>query len=459
MNSECTALIIFGATGDLVRKKIFAALYELALIDRLNMPVIGVGRSEWTDGALRHAAETAIRSHAGGALVDSSMAAVLSNLTYVRGDYASEDLYNALETAVASHELVLCYLAVPPTVFPAVIKGLGGTTTSDRARVLIEKPFGSDLETARALRKLFEEHFGAEQLFAVDHYLQKESLQNVMVLRFANRLLELAWNRDNIDTVEVTMAEEFGIDGRAGFFDATGTLRDVVQSHMLQVVAALAMEPPLSDTAMDMNDARAQVLSRVVPLRAIDVIFGQYDGYLDVDGVRSGSNTDTFVQSRLRIDNDRWRDVSWTITAGKALASTRSEVVVTFKPATAPLFISSGCQPEANQLRVQMAPKEFIVLTMQARSAAVPLGTARSTIASTDSYRSAERLDAYARIFDDARRGDQTQFASSEVLEQSWRILDGVIHRTDRPESYERGSHGPPSATPPAARFMQPGQS
>ena len=443
MDTACSALVIFGVTGDLVRKKVFAALYELQLLDRLNMPVIGVGRSDWNDDTLRRTAETAIRSHAADDVVDDAMHAVLDGLTYVRGNYSSTDLYETLQRSVAAHELVLYYLAVPPTVFGAIITGLGGTAGSGRARLLIEKPFGSDLATARSLRDLVEQHFDAEQLFAVDHYLQKESLQNILVLRFGNRMLEPTWNREHIDSISVTMAEAFGIEGRAGFFDSNGTLRDVVQNHMFQTVAALAMEAPASASANDMNDARAQLLGYVAPLTLTDVVFGQYDGYLDVDGVSPGSTTDTFVNARLSIDNDRWQDVSWTITAGKALEENLSEVVVTFKPASAPMFISNECEPEPNQLRIRMAPEESIVLTMQARSSAVPLGTARTSLAAADNYRPTERLEAYARIFDDARRGDQTQFASCEVLEQCWRILDGVVHRTNSPKTYARGSEGP----------------
>jgi glucose-6-phosphate 1-dehydrogenase len=443
VGSTCSALVIFGVTGDLVRKKVFASLYELQMLDRLNMPVIGVGRSDWTDDTLRHSAESAIRSHAAGDLVHAAMQAVLDRLTYVRGDYSSPVLYESLQRLVASHELVLCYLAVPPTVFGDIVNGLGGTNTSKRARLLIEKPFGSDLKTAQSLRILIEQHFDAEQLFAVDHYLQKESLQNILVLRFGNRVLEPTWNRKHISGIAVTMAEAFGIEGRAGFFDSNGTLRDVVQNHMFQTVAALAMEAPASSSTRDMNDARAHLLGCIAPLDLTDVVFGQYDGYLDVHGVNPDSTTDTFVQARLAIDNDRWRDVSWTITAGKALAESLSEVVVTFKAASAPMFISDECEPEPNELRIRMAPEESIVLTMQARSSAMPLGTARTTLASTDSYRSIERLDPYARILDDARRGDQTQFASCEVLEQSWRILDGVVNRTSEPEIYLRGSEGP----------------
>ena len=445
MESECTALVIFGVTGELVRKKVFASLYELELTDRLGMPVIGVGRSDWTQDTLRDIAEDAIREHAGDEVVDASLNAVLERLSFIRGDYTSPTLYAAIAEQVVDHQSVLCYLAVPPSVFADVVEGLGASEIGGRTRLLIEKPFGSDLESARQLATLIDSHFDSHQLFAVDHYLQKESLQNVMVLRFANRVLEPIWSGAHIDSVSVVMAEQFGIEGRAGFFDTTGTLRDVVQNHALQVVAALAMEPPASSSSQDVNECRTRLLAEIEPLALGDVVFGQYAGYLDVEGVAPDSMTDTFVRARLAIDNDRWHGVTWTIVAGKALAETRSEIVVTFKGATAPMFISAECEPEANRLCIAMAPEESVTLTLQARSSAIPLGTAKTALTASTGYRPDERLDAYARIFDDARRGDHTQFVSRDSVDQCWRIVDSVIHRTERRLIYARGTWGPES--------------
>ncbi len=443
MGSECSALIVFGVTGDLVRNEVFASLYELARVDRLDIAVIGVGRSDWTSETLRRTAETAIRAHAADDLVDAALRTVIERLSYVRGDYTSPDLYETLAKVVVDHELVLCYLAVPPTVFPAVVRGLADTEIRLRARLLIEKPFGSDLESARQLSALIDETFDEHQLFAVDHYLQKESLQNLLVLRFANRVLEPVWNNEHIDSVSIVMAEQFGIEGRAGFFDSNGNLRDVVQNHVLQVVAALAMEPPASALPEEVSGRRAMVLGDVQSLAFGDVVFGQYDGYLDVDGVQPGSTTDTFVRAELRINNDRWAGVAWHVAAGKGLAATKSEIVITFKVASAPMFNAQDCVPEPNRLCISMAPTELATLTLQARSSTAPLGTAKTALESADSYRPDERVDAYTRIFDDARRGDHTQFASRAEVEACWRVVNDVVHRAAPPVVYARGTWGP----------------
>ena len=445
MASDCTALIIFGVTGDLARKKIFGVLYDLAVLGRPDMAVIGVGRSQWSREKLRTVASEAIRAahDEPGALDEALLATVLNRLDYVQGAYDSPDLYRALAGSAHGHTQVLCYLAVPPTVFATIVEGLAETDLAPCVRLLIEKPFGSDLASAKALKARIDTHFDESQTFAVDHYLEKESLQNLMVLRFANRWLEPAWNAGHIESVSVTMAENFGIEGRAGFFDSNGTLRDVVQNHGLQIVTALAMEPPASASAADVNDRRSQLLGAVATLKPDEVVFGQYDGYRDVEGVNQDSNTETYVRAQLRIDNDRWRAVAWTLIAGKALAETSTEIVVKFKAASAPSFIAEDCQPEANCLRITMAPVEAVALTLQARSASLALGTAAAELVTDGGYRSIERADAYARLFDDARRGDHTGFTRADVVEQSWRVINDLIDRTQPPTIYPQGSWGP----------------
>lgn len=445
MDQDCSALVVFGITGDLARKKIFTALYDLAVINRLDMPVIGVGRSPWSTDKLRTTADAAVRAahKQQGDLDEAVLASVVERLTYVRGEYDSSELYNALSHTLKNHSQVLCYLAIPPTVFADVVKGVANTDLRTRVRLLIEKPFGADLSSAQQLTSLIAEHFDDGQLFAVDHYLQKESLQNVMVLRFANRILEPSWSNAHITSVSVTMAEQFGIEGRAGFFDSNGTMRDVVQNHVLQIVAALAMEPPESSSAEHLNQRRAQVLGEVVPLSTADVVFGQYEGYQDVEGVAEGSTTDTYVRACLVIDNDRWRGVEWTIIAGKALAETLTEIVVTYSDAVAPDFISHDCEPEPNRLRIRMSPQESMVLTLQARSAAQAMGTAATEMVTAADYRARQELDAYARLFDDARRGDHSQFARADVVQASWRIIDAVLGGDQIPLSYAQQSWGP----------------
>ncbi len=449
MDQDCSALVVFGITGDLARKKIFTALYDLAVTNRLDMPVIGVGRSAWTTDKLRTTANAAVRAahEKQGDLDEAVLASVLERLSYVQGEYHSPELYNGLTHMLKDHSQVLCYLAVPPTVFADVVNGVANTELRSRVRLLIEKPFGADLASAQQLTAVIAKHFDDGQLFAVDHYLQKESLQNVMVLRFANRVLEASWNNSHITSVSITMAEQVGIEGRAGFFDSNGTMRDVVQNHVLQIVAAMAMEPPESSSAEHLNNRRAQLLEQVVPLSSADVVFGQYEGYQDVEGVAPGSTTDTYVRACLAIDNDRWRGVEWTITAGKALAETLTEIVVTYTAAVAPNFIAHDCEPEPNRLRIRMSPQESVVLTLQARSAAQAMGTAATEMVTATDYRSRQELDAYARLFDDARRGDHSQFARADVVQASWRIIDAVLGGDQIPLSYAQQSWGPAVCT------------
>jgi glucose-6-phosphate 1-dehydrogenase len=440
---DCTALVIFGITGDLAAKKIFAALYDLALIDRLEMPIVGVGRSSWDTDVLRANAETAIRSAHTTDIDEAALANVLDHLTYVRGAYGDAALYTQICTLTADHHQVLCYFAVPPTVFEAIISGIAQTDLRSRVRLLIEKPFGTDLASARQLADLLTSHFDENQVFAVDHYLQKESLQNVMILRFANRVLEPCWTNEHIRQIDVAMTESFGIGDRVGFFDEAGTLRDVVQNHALQIVAALAMEAPRSSSAEHLNDRRAELLAGVVTFTSANTTFGQYHGYRAVTDVPPTSTTDTYVHVRFTIDNDRWRGVVWTITAGKALDRTATEITVSFKEAISPAFINDDCAPESNTMQITLAPKESVSLSLQARSAAIAMGTAATVITTGASYRPHEELQAYARLFDDARRNDHSQFARRDVVEHAWRILDDVVHDNTEPIRYAQGTAGP----------------
>lgn len=445
MDSCCKSIVVFGITGDLARKKIFSALYELAAQGDFFV-VHGVGRSLWDDRRLRDTAADAIRGAMQGADLDEDVLNnVVTRLTYVCGDYRDPKLYDALAARVDGQNEVLCYLAVPPPVFATVVVGLSGSGLHAKARLLVEKPFGSDATSSRELTGLLDTHFRADQVFAVDHYLQKESLQNISVLRFANRILEPVWNAANIESIAITMTERFGIGDRAGFFDQTGTLRDVVQSHGLQIVAAVGMEPPLSSSPDDIDRRRSELLAAVRPLQLDDVVFGQYAGYRSIEGVDSESNTDTFVHARLTIDNDRWRNVPWTLTAGKALKETCTDINVTFRPTDTASFISNDCEPERNHLKLRLSPTESIALLLQTRSATVPLGTTPSELVSEHAYRNTPDTGAYARLFLDAAKGDHTQFASMRVVELSWKIVEQLLHRSCKPLEYEQGSSGPPT--------------
>jgi glucose-6-phosphate 1-dehydrogenase len=286
-------------------------------------------------------------------------------------------------------------------------------------------------------------YFDPDQLFAVDHYLQKESLQNLLVLRFANRIFEPLWNRSSIDAIDIVMSETAGVEGRGQFFDATGTLRDVVQNHGLQILTALAMEPPESSTPEHIDASRVELLAAIQTLAPSDVVFGQYVGYQDVEGVKPGSNTDTFVHASFCIDNERWRGVRWSIAAGKSLDKSRIQVVVTFKSGADPSFISDSCTLEPNQITITLAPIESVEFGIQARSNALSLGTTLTHLVSTTNYRADEHLDAYGRVFDSARRNDHTGFASQAVVDQSWRMINDVVGSTQPPRGYPKGSAGP----------------
>ena len=373
---------------------------------------------------------------------EARLSSLLSRLSYVRGDYGSEDLYDRLAQSLSAHTTVLAYLAVPPTVFTDVACGLMKTELRNSVRLLIEKPFGTNLATAQQLANEIDGQISEDRVFPIDHFLQKESVQNLLVLRFANRIFEPTWSNDHIASVAVTVAEDFGIEGRAGFFDTNGTMRDVVQNHVLQIVGALAMEPPRSSSADAMNDARGEVLAAIVPLTPSDVIFGQYEGYLQTEGVNPNSTTDTYVQANLHIDNDRWRGVRWEIVAGKALDRTITEVVITYLPAQETLFIDD-CAPERNQIVLQLSPSESMELSLQARSASRSVGTTATAMVTDESYRSAESLSAYARLFEDARRGDHSQFVRRDVVEASWRIVNKVLDAAVRPMAYAQGTAGP----------------
>jgi glucose-6-phosphate 1-dehydrogenase len=445
MEKQCSALVIFGITGDLARKKLFTSLYELEVLGQLDMPVIGIGRSPWSVEQLREVAEKSIASQQeDDQPVDAkTQQKTLACLDYIHGSYDSADLYQALADRVEKHDQILCYLAVPPEAFPKIVEGLGNSDIGPRVRLLIEKPFGFDQASASALYALVLEHFNADQLFAVDHYLQKESLQNLLVLRFGNRILEPLWNRLSIDTIHIAMSETATVEGRGQFFDATGTLRDVIQNHGLQILTALAMEPPKSSSPVDIDCSRLKLLGEIQTLSLHDVVFGQYNDYQDIEGVNPGSTTDTFVHANFRIDNERWRGVRWSITSGKALDKTITEISVTFKPATDPSFIGESCGPEANQITITLAPVESVEFSIQARSNALSMGTALTHVSSATNYRPDEHLDAYGRVFDSARRNDHSGFASQDVVEQSWRIVEDVLGSAANPLPYAKGSAGP----------------
>ena len=367
--TRADALVLFGATGDLSRKKLFSALYQLEAQDRLDLPVIGVALSDWDDEQFRDHARSAI-----GATVKNADPLVIDRLcrrlTLVGGDYGQEETFRSLASrldALGSRQPVF-YLAIPPAMFPTVVQGLASVELTDTARIVVEKPFGRDLASAQQLHRVLHEHLEERAIFRIDHYLGKESVEDLLVVRFANSFLEPIWNRKYVASVQVTMSEDFGVEGRGAFYDGVGVIRDVLQNHLLQVVALLAMEPPVSPDADALRDEKVKVLKAMRPLDCTTLVRGQYEGYLDEPGVGADSTVETFVACRLEIESWRWAGVPFYVRAGKGLAATALEAVVELREPPRTLFTDKDLpSPHANLFRFRLGHQDGVTLTVQAK--------------------------------------------------------------------------------------------
>jgi glucose-6-phosphate 1-dehydrogenase len=437
------AIILFGITGDLARKKLFSALYDLTAAGSFDMPIVGVASRDWSDDTLRRHARDALEA-AGEPIDDAVFGRLAANLCYVSGDYQDPATYADIATRVADAACTVSYLAIPPSLFDDVVEGLASVGLNQHGRLVLEKPFGRDTASAAELNDIVHRHFPEERVYRIDHFLGKEALQNLMIFRFANTLLEPVWNRHYVRGVQITMAEDFGVEGRGSFYDSVGTLRDVIQNHMLQMLALLAMEPPVTEDPDALRDERVKVLRAIPALTAADIVRGQYAGYLDEDGVAAGSDTETFAAVRLEVDSWRWAGVPWIIRAGKGLDTTVTEAVVEFARPPRPLFADAECRPGPNRLTFRTKPAEEITVSMQAK---IP-GTAMVSgpVELHLQHDRAQGRDAYDRLIGDALRGDPGLFARQDGVMEAWRIVEGVLTARPAAVAYPRGSRGPAEA-------------
>jgi glucose-6-phosphate 1-dehydrogenase len=440
------ALVFFGATGDLAYKQIFPALQALVKRHNLDIPIVGVAKAGWTLDQLKARARDSIAKHGG---VDEAGFAKLSGLLqYVDGDYRDAGTYTQLRRLVGQARRPLHYLAIPPSLFAAVAEGLAhsGLAASGPdgdARVVVEKPFGRDLESARALGRILRQFFPESAIFRIDHFLGKEPVQNILYTRFANLFLEPLWNRTHVRSVQINMAENFGVQGRGRFYEEAGAIRDVIQNHLLQVLACLAMDPPTGEDRDAIRDEKARILKAVRPIAPEDIVRGQFKGYRQEEGVAPDSDVETFAAVRLFIDTWRWAGVPFYIRAGKCMPVTSTEVVVTFQRPPRETFAEQA-PGSPNRLRFRLSPEVVIALGMRVKLPGERMeGEDVELIAS---HQPAGEMTPYERLLGDALHGDQILFASEEAIEAQWRIVQAVLDGATPVHEYEQNTWGPAEA-------------